>query len=412
MFYDINRSLDALDELRFMVMLEAATDSKLILDSIYPKVEKVLSTPNGDRQFRTIIGTFIDKNGERLNAPGPCYNIPFTDIEKDKYFNLFDLDKNEVKLLNKECLKKINDKGTFRIISEHPLLSVLFCVNRFYSIKKDEKGLNLSLAVISLYMYPLVYTKYFKYGTNPAVMQYTVDNLSDKFILKKVGNIFSLWMHTIQQCYSFHKNNIIGGSDIGFVNYIMRIRNAYNSGMKKIASEFYKNYKAGNAVYTASDSMEDNPDGAIENDSNRVEAITDKILQNILTSGIDLRLAEAAARSVQVSQVDLRNYLNIILVEGQTNNLRAMIESIIFLFLYESKRTINDINSRVFLEYCLALYKKTNSLNKNITRIKAILDAWLKVVMGNKPFNRGHNTLMCYKRGIYIYFVLSIQKYS
>lgn len=394
-----------------MFFLEATGTSYMIRDSIYPVIEAILKTPDGDRRFRKIIGEFIDRNNAKLHTAGPQYMIAFTDRDKQNYYELFKLDPNSIKKTLKEALNLVNNQASWRLILDNPIYTVFFCVNRYYAKVKDAAGLNLSLAAMALAMYPSMFHKYFPYEPNPEIMRYTIDNLSNKFIIKKTNHIFGLLMATIQQCYKFHEKMIADGSDASCVNYIMRIRNAYNSSMKKIASEFHNNHKKNLTVHTSIDAFDDNAVVDVENDTNKVDVATLHIVNTLLTSGVDLRLAEAAARGSQVSVSDVRNYLHIIVQEEHMEEMSGFIESIIFLFLYQMKKSIRDINTKAFLEFCLALYKKTNSNDKNILNIKGTLDKWAQIVGLNKSFSR-EATLINYKRALYMFFVLAIQKYN
>lgn len=405
-FYDyINESVDD------SFFLEATIESYMIRDSIYPVVEAILKTPEGDRRFRKIIGEFIDRNNKKLHTAGPQYMIAFTDRDKQNYYDLFKLEPTKIKKTLKEALNLVNNQASWRLILDNPIYTVFFCVNRYYAKAKDSAGLNLSLAAMALAMYPSMFHKYFPYEPNPEIMRYTIDNLSNKFIIKKTNHVFGLLMATIQQCFKFHEKMIAEGSDASCVNYIMRIRNAYNSSMKKIASEFHENHKKNLTVHTSVDSFDDNAVVDVENDTNKVSLATINIINSLLTSGVDVRLAEAAARGSQVSISDIRNYLHIIVQESHVDEMSSLIESIIFLFLYQMKKNIRDINSRAFLEFGLALYKKTNSNDENIVNIKNILDKWSQIVGLNKSFSRVA-TLINYKRALYMFFILAIQKYN
>ena len=390
---------------------EASNETYYIRDQIYPRIEAVLNTPSGDRAFKNIIGGFLDRNSAKLHTAGPQYLIPFTDRDKEEYYKLFNIRPEEIKKVAKEMTKAINDKANFLLIVNNPIFIIFACTNRFYGRKRDEKSMRLSLAAMAVAQYPSMYSKYFKFDPNEEVMNYTIDNLSNKFIIKRSSHVFGLLMTTITQCYTFHKTGVEKGSDMEFVRYIMRIRNAYNSNLKKIASNFMENYKKNLTVHTTVDSFDDNSVVDIENDSNKVQAVCEKVTMALIVNSIDLPIATAAAKSCGVSVNDIRNYLTIILTEKNTQQMKSFIESILFLYLYDAKRNLREINSKAFLEFSLALYKKTNSDNKNIKNIKRILDEWGVMVGLNKSFSRVA-TLINYKRALYIFFVLAIQKYN
>ena len=175
-------------------MMEAASQVKetfLIKEKIYPKVEQVLSSPEGHRKFVNAVGSFVNRNAAKLQAIGPVYLIPFTKNDEATFFNLFELDEQEVKAIVKEVTLIINDKARWMLISQHPLYTVLFCAIRYYTIKKDSKGLNNVLIITALAFYPSIFSKYFPFEPDKNTMHYTIDNLSERYTIKKASTIFS-----------------------------------------------------------------------------------------------------------------------------------------------------------------------------------------------------------------------------
>ena len=61
--------------------------------------------------------------------------------------------------------------------------------------------------------------------------------------------------------------------------------------------------------------------------------------------------------------------------------------------------------------YCLKIYKRSNTTNKNVIKIKAILDKWIDEV-GVKENTGREATVLNYKKSFYTFFVLSIEKYG
>jgi hypothetical protein len=337
--------------------------------------------------------------------------IPFTDNDKELFLHLFGLSIKEVKTIVNKALNEVNDQGRWLLIKNNPIFIVFYFVIKYYTIKKDSKGVNTALAIFALANYPSIFTKYFKFEPNPGVMQYTIDNLPNKFTIKKTNHIFGTLMARMLNSWGFHKEKFKVSSDADIIAFIQRIRNDQNSFMKKIANVYMDNHAKNLSVYVTTDKFDDNAIVDVENDSNRVESVTNKIMSALLINGIDLRLAEASAKTSNVSVSETRNYLHSIVVEHRNDELKSMIESIIFLYLYEDNKPINDINSKDFLEFSLAIYKKTNSNNQNIKNIKGLLDKWSNEIGLEQSFTR-KATLVDYKRAIYTFFVFTIQKYN
>ena len=112
-----------------------------------------------------------------------------------------------------------------------------------------------------------------------------------------------------------------------------------------------------------------------------------------------------------ISVADTRMYLIKIIVPKNLPILEHLIESILFLFIYEDKRSISEIKSRYFLAWAASIFKKTNSKDKNIGRINSILEKWAEESGIYERFKREASRIS-YKKAIFFYIILSIQKYS
>ena len=265
---------------------------------------------------------------------------------------------------------------------------------------------------MALAVYPSIFYKYFRNWTiNTGVMQYTIDNLSQRFVIKKSSHLFGALTYFIQNSWKSHEKNIINGSDDNCVQFAWRVHNDQNSFMKKIAQNYNSNKNQGLMVTTDVDSYDDNAVVDVENDTNKVSAMVDKIVMQIIVNGIDLRLCDFAANAANVSKIELRNYLMKIISDKNSNDMKSFIESILFIYLYYEKKTYEEINSKVFLSFALALFKKTNSKDTNISNIKKMLDKWGTDSGVYGKFTRVA-TRIDYTKGIYLFFILCIQKYS
>lgn len=396
----------------YYLLIEAETiTTTIIRDNLYPKVEAVLKTPEGSKKFSRLVGDFVNRNSSKLTTIGPQYLVPFTNTDKAMYYELFNTNEDEIKAMVKEITTKVNDKSKWSLIQNNPIYTLFYCVIRYFTILKDEKQLNNALIITALSFYPSSYSKYFKYDPNPGVMHYTIDNLSQRFIIKKSNHVFGMLAYSIQGSWKFHEKDFHKGTDWEVIRFIQRIRNDQNSLMKKIMNNYMINHKKGLTVYTQVDQYDDNIVVDNENDTNKVEAITNKIVTALLVNGVDLSLCDFAASAANVSKIDLRNYLTKIQIEKNTKVMYNFVESILFLYLYDGKHTFADINSKQFIAFSLQTFKRTNSKDPNITNIKTTLDKWGDESGIYGKFSR-LATRVDYTKAIFLYFVTSIQKYA
>lgn len=396
-----------------MYFSEASSDSLtyIIKDELYPKIDAVLSTDQGKRNFNNIIGRYVSRNNDKLTTSGPQYLIPFTMKDKQEYFDLFSVSDTEVAALVDKITKQVNDKANWRLFKNNPIFFIFYCCIRYATLSKDSKLLNSALIAMALSVYPSIFAKYFRYEPNPNIMQYTIDNLSNRFIIKKSNHIFGTLTYSIQSSWKFHEKDFSRGADQDVIRFIQRIRNDQNSLLKKIANAYQTNYKKGLFVTTQVDAYDDNINVDNVNNTNKVETLSNKIVLSMLTNGVDLRIADFASNAAQVSKLDLRNYISLIINEKESETMKEFISSILFLYLYTDSHEPDEIRSKEFIGYALQLFKKTNSKDKNVTNIKTTLDKWGTSSGIYRKFSRSA-TRVDYTKAIFMYFILSIQMYS
>lgn len=403
--------LDIEDEL---LLLEGTIEHSFLLKEVVEKkIFTVLATPEGRRKYKRIQDEYINRNMEKLSTAGPMYLIVFGDNDQKAYFDLFDIKKEDIVEAMKKITQKAGANSDFKFLRQNPILVVLYFCIRYFTLEKDEQGINATLGIFSLGIYWSKFTKYFPKGVIGPVMDYTIDNMTEKFMVKKCGNIFNTLMTSIRQSYQFHKKRFYEGGDDDVVAFLQRISNDQNSLLKKIANEYMKNYKEGNAVTTRNDDYDpDNPIvDDVQNASTIIQNQVSKVTLPIISNGVDLVLAEAAARMSKISISDCREYLVKIMVQSNLPVLESLIESILFMFIYTEKKTVRDIKSQYFLVWAAALFRKTNSKDENLRNINAILEKWAEESGIYDRYKR-EGSRINYKKGIFFYVILSIQKYS
>ena len=396
------------------VFLEAALkDSTILKDSIYPKIEKCLLDPNNVRKLKRIMSDFIERNTDKLTTPGPQYLIVFGDQDKELYYELFEMKKQEVIDSMKSVIKQTGSNSDFKYLLGNPFLAILYYTIRFFTLHKDVKALNATLGMFAIDVYWSIFTKYFPNGVIEAVMQYTIDNLTDKFIIKKAGTIFGALMESAKRSYTFHEQKIRSGNDAECVSFMQRIRNDQNSMFRTLSSIYYKNHKEGRSIATRNDDYD--PNNPILDDvhtsSTEIQSVVDKSCMPMISNGIDIALAEASARMSNISISTLRVYLTKIFVTERLEEITSLVESMIFLYINGEHKSARDIKSQYFLYWSAALFKKTNSKDGNIIKINAILDKWGNETGIYQAF-KSEGSRINYKKAIFLYIAMSIQKYT
>lgn len=382
-----------------------ANDDRVLVTELYPLVAKGLSKKENTAHLKHGIEEFLNRNMERLTTIGPIYRIVFSDYDMGHLYKAIEVSPEEVKaLINKSKVIKSQWQ-----IMNNPFNSAIAMAIRYYKVNKNEDMARSLLIFLTMSMYPSLHFKYFKFEPNEQIMNYTINNLSNKFKIKQTGTMYKTLIETTMVCYNTNGDKIVSASDKDIVDFIMDEKTRLNSLIKKIANEFYANEK--DKKYLNSDSDNYDEDNFHEADSNTfaVERMTNNVALKLVTDGPDMRLVTISAELCQVSKSELRNYVNTMVINDNRQDIRDITESILFLYIFDSQNTIQEVNSNKFLLYCMETYKKSNTTDENIIKIKKILDSWLEDLGTYKKTQR-LATINNFRRALFLFFVLSIQK--
>lgn len=388
------------------------TSTKFIFDACYKNIESTLSNKNNISKYKAIIGEYIDKNSDALSAIGPTQNILFTDYEKKQVYDLFNIDPkavNDARLKSKIKLTGLNLSDPFKLVI--PLII------RYFTINKNDEMVHLSCFFLGASLYPALYRKYWKYTPpDTKVMEYAINNMSYKYKIKQTGNLMLAIDDTCYGAYTLYnekggKDDLMSATDKGIIEFVFSIHTRLNSFLKMISKAWYEAYQNGN--YLEGEYESDDDDSFREADSSMyaIERIVDKVSVKLIVQGPPMKLITTSAKVNKVSVNELRNYLNTMVVSERMKDIKAILESILFIFLYDNRNSTNDINTDKFFLYCLDVYKRSNTTDENIIKIKAILDGWLDDLDVYKKTQR-KATINDFRRALYTFFVLSIQYYN
>lgn len=398
-------------------IIEATSTNRYIMDTIYPKIEKILDENTNRLRFSKLVGDFINVNKEILEAPGPTKLLVFSMNEKQKYYDLFNINEKEIKDAIKIAISHINAKAQFQLVQNNPIFCLFYGILRYFTINKDLKGINATLMIIILSYYPSIFNKYFTYSLDPLVVQYTVDNLSGHYVLKTSNTLFDALLTIIQSSYKCHTAFFNDGYDQSVINFIQRVRNDLNSFFRNFANVYMENHKKGLRVNKQAETMGEDDSGEVvqnqdnENNTNRVEKVTNNVMNKMLANNVDLKSVQIAAKLCQVSVSEVRLCAVRMMDQEHVPEVRKVIESICFGYLYETRSPVNMINSQNFLNYWLKAYKATNTKNEHVIITKSYISKWLDD-FGIRKNYKSAGTQSLFGKSLLIYLLVTIQKYN
>lgn len=379
--------------------------NKYIMNELYPIVEKNLSNKDNVLFLKQSVSEYLDRNHEKLTTIGPVHKLTFLEYDKEKVYKAIGLTAEEIS----QVLKKSPDVKEHGKILQNQFNTAISLAITYFTKKEDSEMVDICLVYLALSFYSSIFIKFFKFEPNENIMNYTINNLSNKFKVKQLGTIYAAIVESVKGAYRHHKQKLINPSDKEIVAFVLDVKARLNSLMRKISVEFYKNHQNSMYLNTEQDNFDEENYRESDSNSYAVERVTNTVVLKLIVDGPDTKVINTAAKFCQVSVNELRNYVNTILTNENREKIRELTESILFLYLFDSQNTVRDIKyNNKFLLYCLEMYKKSNTSDKNIIRIKKILDGWLEDLGTYKKTQR-LATINNFRRALFLFFVISIQ---
>ena len=384
--------------------------STIITNSLYDKVNAGLSKEENKKIFLNTIDRHMAHNSTIYAASGPGKRPVFTTEDNLSVIGSLGLDQDTLKATIKE-LQPVDNRLKIQGIDQHPFLLGVAVALRHASIKDDKKMIITGVSYITVYFYPLLHYKYFKKCEPiPTVMNYVVNNLSNKYKLKQFGNLWGAIYDITEGAYKLQRKNIEKGIDDGYVRFLTDARTRLNGFMRAISNVYYDAYNHGNYIGVEGESFDEDNYHEANSNTLEVEQITNRIITKLITVGPNKNLIKVAATSCNVSQTKLKSHIMTMITNKHVEDIRQIIENLLFMYLTstEENHTINDVYTNDFTIYCLRVYKKSYTINKNVIEIKRILDRWLIELGVTKEGKTSSTYTNNYRKSLFMFFVMTV----
>lgn len=385
----------------------------IFITELYPYVEKAFSNKSNISKFHAIVGEYVDHNSKVLTDIGPFDVAYFTEKNISDVFDLIGINPKIVTDIQKKT-KAPNIGPSMKKILTNPFNILMTMIIKYAYTTNNDDLKYTSVLYFSLSMYQYFFRqKYFKFTPNRNIMEYTINNLSMKYMIRQSDNLMDAWYKTANGVpVLFEKdlksNKLTDGKVYLLIQYTFTRLNAF---MKNIYDAFIKNHAKGNYINLEADSTD--PDNYREANSTIyvINQLVDNLLMKMLVEGPPVQLITKSAKYNTVSINELRNHINKIVVDENKDDIKSLTESILFMFIFDDQNSPEDINSDKFPFFCMEIYKRAMTTNKNAMNVKNILDKWVENLDMYKKTQRAA-TINSFKRAIYTFFVFAIMHYN
>ena len=216
----------------------------VMYDCLIEKVKQVADNNAKLKELEKIIAKIIAKNQNVLLSNHVGERILINDMEIKDVFDIFDLTEREVRNYFDQSPRY---KGAIGLINQFLFICPLILLTgELLNVGKKEFAENIYLFTY-IRPYASAVFRFFPYGlSNPDQMEWTINNMDNKFYIKKYERIFdTITQMSLESLSNYHDKNKWIGSRISddqlWDIYVSGILTRVNSMVKKIRNEFSKN---------------------------------------------------------------------------------------------------------------------------------------------------------------------------
>lgn len=334
-------------------------NDRVLAERLYPKIQNAFKDQNNIKFLISSIQKYADKHSDILLSSDMSQRLIFSDSDKAIIYKATGIDEKEVKdsIAAAPMIKSTWQKAT------NPFYMLSLLVIHYFFNQNDKKSMSYADAV-TVYLGYLLYTTNhkasFPYAPNKQCMDYTINNLNNRFLIKQEGTIQRVIEHTVVSAmHERFATEALRGSDEDFNSIISSLDTRVSSFITNIADEFYANHKQGKYIFHEDEDLSEDNFHLSDNRSFKIDRVVQLVTSDIITKGFDQNNCIKRAISINpgVSEKKLDAMLRTI-IEFDMESISDMISSILTLFLYKgSANTINDVKTMKFISESLQIYK-------------------------------------------------------
>ena len=387
-----------------------------IRDKYFPYIESFI--PKTEKILFQYIAKYEDQKSELLNTPYPLDVITFSakGPDNDIVYKCTQINQKE---LEEDIAKVPKAKSAIENAAFTPLQTVLLLIIRYYLITKQKEKAKAIYYYYGYSIYWSLYSNFLKpYGYPPRkeTMIYTINELTYKNILKKVGSVKEWICYNVQipveNDASYERLADCRNEDIRRTLEAITVN--MRSKIREVSSKYYENDKLGNVILTSKADLNDKGSQRLDIS---ITAEADKLAQeftgNFFMADINVNtIKRATTLAKDASPKEIKVTLEEIKNNVPVSEVNMFYSSLFYLFLAsdDPKATTANVKTFKFFMVMKDVFKKGNSTDINIIRVRDLMDKWLERGSNTYRITSREATKTGYRRAIYYYFILAVSE--
>lgn len=306
-------------------------------------------TKDRDTKVLEEINKFNRNNTRELNDGIIKYPIKIGANKKEQFLAPYNIPKMDFDKFYKT--NKVLKKG-FETIKDRTKLCLLISY-------KDTKDIAY-LVMLALIEYGSKFSRHFKYGvSNPEKMKSVINNLSDKFLIKKYGSIYKTLLEQMKTIIKTPKlkKQWDRFNDEDVLHLINRIATTIGSMVKNVATVYYETETGNDVVYLQSETMGDDTVFLVNNSI--IIGNLKTIIENMHPTGLDQKIFPL----INVSKLYVKYIMTKILLDGEKDYFKKLSFKYIDYYVLKEGSDIKKMEKN-FLSFSMKARLNDKELNK------------------------------------------------
>lgn len=385
--------------------------TEVIDRQIYPIVQGTLS--KSITKWKALMSKFMNARATSLYDTFPATRCTYGQQDADELYSIFGKTERELQeIINKTYYAQIPNFNPRTAKSPVTVLGI--CIIKYFLSKNDKANLEVAIIYLSFSggFYPSIH-----YGSYPTavpadyrfVCDYVVNNeLSNKFDLKKTGSVVGTIKSIGSTWIEAYRDKFKGVTDDEeYVYVIQQLHMRIKSFIQNTAEIYYKCYQNREYLTYDSDDMSEDNFRLTENDSTKIEAVTNRAMTWLTTHDVDFRLCKMCS-DANVKTEEIKSIIESIVKNTDNIDLVKELVALIVTNYFKSSKN-KDVRDIEFISY--SIKAKPNTKDKDVLRQNEIVDKFL--CENSIAYNRRKSreaTKNSYNRAVLTYFVLIINQ--
>lgn len=382
----------------------------VLYNTLGSRIEISLSNPTTTKNLMKAIQSYADKHSGILLSMDLSTRLIHSDTDKSIIYTATGITAKEVE---ETIARSTVIKSTWKI-ANNPFYILSLLIISYYTKNNKMPEADAVTVYVSYLLYVASHKGSFKFLPNKAIMDYTLNNLSNRFFIKQCGTIQGMIENTtVEALHKRYSGEIRDPSDNNVKNVLSALETRVSSLLKNIADEFYMNHKNGKYMHHEDEDLSEDNFHLSDNISFKIERMVSHTMQSITSEGFDQNniIKRAANLNAGTSANKIDSMLRTILNEDLIS-IPELISNIMTIFIYKGSigNNIEDVKTMKFLSESLQIYK-SNAQDGVTLKIKDTLARWINLTAekyGRNFISKGKTSMDNYRRALYTCFVLKI----